>query len=92
MVKTPMYCHNCEKDFTAELGNRGTGCWEIVCPHCDHIHYRVIENGKVTGERYRSSMQQFTSTTSTTAYYGTDIFISSSWNNTITTSTTTWHT
>lgn len=32
------------------------GNHEIVCPHCGHTHYRVVENGRVTGERYRSSM------------------------------------
>ena len=32
------------------------GNHEIECPECHHIHYRVVENGRITGVRYRSSM------------------------------------
>jgi len=32
------------------------GNHEIECPHCGHIHYRVVEDGRVTDDRYRSSM------------------------------------
>jgi hypothetical protein len=31
------------------------GNHEIECPLCQHIHYRVVKDGVVTEERYRSS-------------------------------------
>lgn len=54
--ETEMFCHDCRNNFTAELDMDINGNHEIECPHCGHIHYRVVENGRVTGERYRSSM------------------------------------
>lgn len=51
---TNMYCHDCGKDFTAQLDMSLNGNHVIDCPHCEHRHYRVIENGKVTGVRWSS--------------------------------------
>lgn len=71
--KTDMYCHECKNDFLAELDYGLNGNHEIVCPHCKHIHYRVIEDGEVTSERYKSSMGMIytcnTWTTNSTATY-----------------------
>jgi DNA-directed RNA polymerase subunit RPC12/RpoP len=75
--KTEIYCHGCERYFSVELDYDLNGNHEIKCPNCGHIHYRVIENGVVTGERYRSSMGQsytypvtsYTSTYSTSYQY-----------------------
>lgn len=49
-----MYCHNCDKTFVAEIDCRIDGNHEIHCAYCDHIHYRVVANGKVTGDRFDS--------------------------------------
>ncbi|MDD5013836.1 MAG: hypothetical protein PHW73_01875 [Atribacterota bacterium] len=54
--RTEIYCHGCERYFTVELDFDLNGNHEIKCPNCNHVHYRVIEKGRVTGERYRSSM------------------------------------
>jgi DNA-directed RNA polymerase subunit RPC12/RpoP len=54
--KTEIYCHECERYFTVELDLDLDGNHEIKCPNCGHTHYRVIEKGRVTGERYQSSM------------------------------------
>lgn len=59
---TRLYCHSCDGNFTVKLDYGLNGNHEIKCPKCGHIHYRVIEDGKVTGDRYRSSMQVFTYT------------------------------
>ena len=53
-VRTDLYCHACGKNFIAELDYSLDGQHEIWCPHCQHIHYRIIEAGKVTGERHDS--------------------------------------
>jgi len=54
--RTRLSCHGCNQSFTAELELGINGQVEIDCPNCGHPHYRVIQNGRVTGERYRSSM------------------------------------
>lgn len=67
---TRLYCHECDGKFTVRLDYGLNGNHKITCPKCGHIHYRVIENGKVTGDRYRSSMDVFSySTTLSTSFY-----------------------
>lgn len=63
-IRTDLHCHACQGTFVAELDMALTGNHEIPCPNCGHIHYRVIESGRVTGDRYRSSMQTYAVTTS----------------------------
>jgi len=58
--KTEIYCHDCNSYFTVELDFDLNGNHEIKCPACSHIHYRVIENGRVTGERYNTSLTIWT--------------------------------
>ena len=85
---TRLYCHECDGYFTARLDMALNGNHEIKCPNCGHIHYRVVENGKVTGERYRSSMRTYYvlgasyTTAATTSFY-----LSDSWASTTTTGT-----
>lgn len=85
---TELYCHDCGNGFVAELDMDINGNHEIKCPHCEHIHYRVVENGRVTGQRYRSSMGvvqvntwTLNSTDSGTASNST--FLNQSWNDSI---------
>lgn len=53
-VKTDLYCHNCSRNFVALLDYRIDGNHKIECPHCRHIHYRVIKDGVVSGDRFDS--------------------------------------
>lgn len=53
-VRTVLDCHDCSKDFIALLDYSVIGNHVIECPHCGHSHCRVIENGKVTGDRWDS--------------------------------------
>jgi DNA-directed RNA polymerase subunit RPC12/RpoP len=52
--RTDLYCHDCDKNFIAELNFDITGNHEIICPRCGHVHCRVIEEGMVTGDRWDS--------------------------------------
>lgn len=54
IVRTDMYCHDCGKNFIATIDYDIDGNHEIICPHCGHEHCRVIENGKVTSDRWDS--------------------------------------
>ena len=49
-----MYCHACAKDFTVELEIELNGNHVFECPHCEHEHCRVVEDGVITGERWAS--------------------------------------
>lgn len=53
-VRTDMYCHDCSKNFLGTIDYSITGNHTIICPHCGHHHCRVIEDGKITGERWDS--------------------------------------
>lgn len=50
--KTDMYCHNCNKNFVAELDYDINGDHVVECPHCGHEHCRTIKDGKITGARW----------------------------------------
>lgn len=46
-----LYCHGCGNyvQFNLDLGIDGNH--GLRCPVCGHIHYRVVENGRITGIR-----------------------------------------
>lgn len=54
MVRTSLYCHECTKNFLARVDFDIDGNHIIECPHCGHEHCRVIEAGKITGDRWDS--------------------------------------
>lgn len=58
MQRTDMYCHECSKHFVAQLDFSLDGNHTVECPVCGHHHHRVIKDGKVTGARWDSSIQQ----------------------------------
>lgn len=55
IVRTDMYCHDCDNNFIAVIDYNIDGNHEIICPHCSHIHYRLIKKGKITSDRWNSS-------------------------------------
>lgn len=59
-VRTDMYCHDCGKNFVAVIDFSLDGNHEIHCPWCAHKHFRVVEKGIVTGERYSSDHETHT--------------------------------
>jgi hypothetical protein len=54
LVREDMYCHACSKNFLATINYDLNGNHQIECPHCHHIHFRVVKDGRVTGDRYDS--------------------------------------
>lgn len=53
-VRTDLWCHDCQNDFSVDLDYGLDGNHVIYCPHCNHEHCRVIRNGEVTGDRWDS--------------------------------------
>jgi len=53
-VRTDMHCHDCSKDFIGVIDFDVNGNHELICPHCGHVHCRVVTDGRITGERWDS--------------------------------------
>lgn len=93
--RSTVNCTNCAGSFIAELDLSLNGNHEITCPLCQHVHYRVVRDGVVTEDRWRSSAGPIyivmTSTTITIGGTGfsftnsgtttTDYYTSGSWLN-----------
>lgn len=52
VVRTPMDCNECNKQFVARLDYDIEGDHKIVCPNCGHLHWRKVKNGRVTDDRW----------------------------------------
>ncbi len=67
-VATEIYCHSCDVYITIRMDMSFNGNHEIICPKCSHCHYRVVEDGVITGERWKSSMGTMGYSASYTSY------------------------
>jgi hypothetical protein len=54
MEKQELYCHGCQNYVQFELDISISGNHVLDCPKCGHEHCRVVENGKITGDRWDS--------------------------------------
>jgi DNA-directed RNA polymerase subunit RPC12/RpoP len=52
IVRSDCDCTNCRRKFIAKLNYDIDGDHRIVCPYCQHIHYRTIKKGVVTTTRW----------------------------------------
>lgn len=52
LVRTDLYCHECNKTFVAELDFDINGKHVVECPHCQHEHCRYIKDGFISDERW----------------------------------------
>lgn len=52
VIRTELHCHSCSRQFVAELEAGIDGQHVIECPHCGHEHFRVVTDGKITGDRW----------------------------------------
>lgn len=57
IIRTDEICTSCKKMFIMKVDFNVNGNHTMVCPHCGHQHCRVIKDGKVTGDRWDSSME-----------------------------------
>jgi hypothetical protein len=56
-IRTWFTCY-CEKPhIDVQISKSVNGNHILVCPTCGHKHYRVIENGHITKERFSESAQ-----------------------------------
>jgi len=54
-VNTEIWCHECQRRVLIRIEATATGNLTVPCPVCDHKHYRYVEEGVITEERWRSS-------------------------------------
>ena len=87
---TEFYCHECDGYVRVELDYSLNGNHVITCPECGHEHCRVIENGRVTGDRWSSrNRNTYNYTTTSSNYYNTSMYTSTSTASGTSTATTT---
>ena len=85
---TELYCHECDGYIKIELDYSLNGNHVVECPNCGHEHCRVIENGKVTSDRWDQRNRNSYNYTSTASWSGTSMYSSSSAGTTTTSATT----
>jgi len=56
--ETEIYCENCKGYLRVTLPVDVNGLHKIICSKCNHIHYRCIEEGIVTEDRYSEAILQ----------------------------------
>ena len=73
-----LHCTNCGRHVVFDMDFDLDGNHEITCPECGHVHYRVVQNGLITEERWNSSMPTFmvTMSTATTLTAGSIMYYS----------------
>lgn len=95
-----LWCHDCQHYVQFDLDMELNGNHVLHCPNCGHEHCRVVENGRITSERWdhrngnigathfiSSTATTFTTTsTFDTSASNTSVFLYSSWMNTTGTS------
>ena len=66
-----LHCHNCDRYVQFNLDMELDGNHVLTCPNCGHEHCRVIENGRITGDRWdqRNGNVYYVSASSTTYSY-----------------------
>lgn len=52
-------CSNCCGYITVKLDMDKNGAHCVVCPNCDHKHYRIIKDGVITEDRAPSSAEKY---------------------------------
>ncbi len=93
-----LYCHHCGKYVQFNIDMSLNGNHVLNCPNCDHEHCRVVENGKITSERwdsrngdmgnnYTATSATYTTSSTYTTYQGTssnttNVFMYDAWLNT----------
>lgn len=58
MERQELHCHNCNKYVQFSIDTEKDGQHILKCPNCGHEHYRVVRNGKITGERWGQDPSQ----------------------------------
>ena len=61
-----LHCHACDKYVQFDLDLSLNGNHVLICPNCKHEHCRVVNDGKITGDRWDTRNGNTSYATSTT--------------------------
>lgn len=53
-LNSELHCTNCGHTVMVRMHITDTGNLTIECPNCEHKHYRFVERGIITEDRWRS--------------------------------------
>jgi len=70
-MRQELACSDCGRRLVFDMNFSQDGNHEITCPACGHVHYRVVRNGQITGDRWQAAMQTFMATNITVYSGGT---------------------
>jgi len=51
-------CSSCSKYFDFRINTSLSGNFRVHCPNCGHVHYRTLEKGKITENRFPQNDSQ----------------------------------
>lgn len=51
-VEIEFWCANCSHYIYLKLNTQLQGNHVVICPICQHKHYRLVENGIITSDRF----------------------------------------
>lgn len=77
-----LFCHNCQMYVQFNVDLELNGNHVCKCPNCGHEHCRVVNDGRITGDRWDSRNDSYRVTSVTYS-------ISSTWNTYTTTTSST---
>ena len=89
-----LWCHNCQHYVQFDIDMEMNGNHVLECPNCGHEHCRVVDNGKITDDRWDSRNDNavfiatnatFTTTSTYNSCNSNSVFLYQSWSNTTTT-------
>lgn len=88
-----LHCHNCDQYVQFMLDYDLDGSHILNCPNCGHQHYRIIEKGRITAQRWGQDPSQavpalFVNVTTMTTTAGTATAIH--WATSVSSSPTSW--
>ncbi len=66
-----LYCHGCEQYVQFDVDTSLNGNHVLNCPRCGHRHYRLVENGRITGIRWSPAQPRYMVSASTITTMGT---------------------
>ena len=53
-----LHCHNCQRYVQFDIDVSMNGDYKLECPNCGHEHYRVVNDGIISDERWGSANSQ----------------------------------
>lgn len=74
LERQEIYCHACGQYVQFDIDLSLNGNHVFKCPNCGHEHCRVVDNGRITGERWDSRNGGMTYTVTNVTFSNTSSY------------------